>query len=292
MNISFFQSQEDVEDFLDYIYAQGLFLSRQSGKTKGIPIDQQSAREAVTADLAMSHFGIYNIGNQEDNALLTLECCGYQSHPRYASRSGRCPGTLVLDDTYRGKLNAEVLFRAIRKYFKEKYAFRSIHNNQRFKCYWGPAYQQMDTKYAANPEPNSMCHGYVCVKCSPATLQKVYDEIQCVLETHHELKDVTIAQDRWSREFPLVDVYASFLFDRSVLNIEHIIKIARDIVGEQCTLCVIREKGYEKVASARNNKAKDDTFKNVCIRVEQEWKGFGVFSIPTTWYVQGKTEKK
>ena len=143
----------------------------------------------------------------------------------------------------------------------------------------------MNAEYIANPEPTSVCPGFIRIKCAQQFLQQAYAQLQGALIVHPELQNAEIYLNRWAIDKHIVEVYLSFLFDRNVIETDDIIAIAKDINTDSCRMRVVREKRYESVSFVRELGKQEDSIWDVCVSVEQEWKGFGVFCEPSTWLV-------
>lgn len=284
MKLEFLQAREDTNAFVDFLYDQGYVFSRKTPPKARIPMERQFAKEALITNL-ITGFGTYYLGYPDAPELLTFESCGNESHPRCAGRMRRYTGAVILSDQYRENNLSVKLFKSIKKYFTEKYLFTRIHDDQRFKCYWGPEYQILDAQYMVNPEPTSICPGYIRIKCAPQFLYHAHKQLQDVLTVHTELQNAKIHQNQWAIEKHIVEAYLSFLFDRSLRGTDDIIAIAKDINVDGCRMRVVREKRHESVSFARKTETPGDAIWDVRVTVEQEWKGFGVFSEPATWMV-------
>ena len=284
MKLEFLQASGDTDAFADFLYDQGYVVSRRVSLNDGIPMERQFAKEALVIDL-ISGFGTYYIGCPDIPKLLPFDSCGSESHPRCTERMSRYTGAVILGEQYATNEHSLRLFKCIKKYFREKYLLARIREDQKFKCYWGPDYQLVDAKFIANPEPSSLCPGYICIKCAPQHLEQACRQLRWVVEVHPQLQNSRIYRNLCATEKDTSEAYLSFLFDRTLLGTEDMITIAKTMNPKGCQMCVVRQKRYESVSFAKQSEKLEGTLWNVRIHVEQEWKGFGVFCQPGTWFI-------
>lgn len=280
MKIEFLQVDEDIDEFVDFLYDSGFFISRSTGIRKEIAMDSQTAKEVLRIDLLVNSRNYY-IGAGMNIVLMELVSCGPNSHPRFTNRRGRETGMLCSNDDI-----CDIQFSdSIKKYFRRKYKRERYHDTAKFRCWFGPNYQRLNSTYLQVPESNNICHGYVRLTCAQEFAETACDILRKMLSTHPELSSTEILQRRWGDKADETDIFMGLLLDRSKYGIEYIVQIAKELAFPESRIRVVREKNYEAVFSTWDKK-EDYTAKwNVRISVDQEWKGFGIFCTPSTWLV-------
>lgn len=274
MKLEFLQVEEDICQFVDFLYDHGHFLSRQVGDYSGVPIDRNDAKDIMIADLYITCARNYYIGSAQNPQLLFLSSCGGESHPRCVKRMKRYAGIIAHCIGRQDDPLTKQLFSEIRKFLKQHYAYQNV-NEDRFKAYFGPHYLRLDAAYHANPEPTSLCPGYIRLSCLPQHLSVLRKKLQDLVDGHPEIRGGEVRHYTWCDKKDTAEVYVSLLIDRTQLTFDDVIHVAEALLCQGSRMRVAREKRYETGFTVFDKYRCADPSWSVRVTVEPEWKGFG-----------------
>lgn len=187
MGLEFLHSDGDIEEFVTYLYEQGYVLSHACRQMQGIVMDRVTAIYELQHDLHRG-FGVYHIGDGENNRILAMTSCNAQSHPSKLGRQGRSAG--VIGHIDKENEREKELMRQLRNYFRRNYKFQRYNGAARMSCHFGPHYQQMEAEFFADPRAEDLCTGQLCLVC-PAGREEIERE-----RAIHGLKQLDIQNIR------------------------------------------------------------------------------------------------
>lgn len=250
MKIEFLMTDLDIISFIDYIYDSGLIVFRnifREGKKCLIPLSKDAAATSLCADLLVSSRP-YAIGGCEGTSVINLWSCNRYSHPRFASQMGREAGYIFCETQ-----DDALLFASIKTYFRTNYISQK-YGKTRFRCYFGPDYQELDSSYLRSPEPKHFCCGFIRMECLREYSTYVHNVLLNVLGRHPELSCTGVVYNRevYSREkveSNVVELVTGILLDRSEYDMDQIIQIAQELACHNYQLKAVRETRYEQVLS-------------------------------------------
>lgn len=282
MAIRFLQAKEDVILFVDFLYDHGYGLARSGGVLKGLMLDRQSAKDALTSDLMIGTVGgsYWIISTIEGHAyiILELESCGGHSHPRCTDRMARDPGILCHCYGREKTEQGEALLKEIKKFFKkEKYVFQHCQRLGRECSFFGPYYRKLDEEYAKNPEPTWLCPGYIRIVCAPEHLDTAMQRMEAVIAQQTAITYSAPVCKHARDHKDHMEVYMSFLCDRRQFGIKELTELV-DRLGYTPGRAIGHKEGrYIKADTAYRNRRFLDVKWNAYGYVENEWKDFGNF---------------
>ena len=285
MNIRILQNRQDILEFVDYLYDIDCIVSPDAVTAQGMYMDRQETKDAWCADLILSVFRVYNIGNVHNPSLLKYVSCGMFSHPRCALRMGRDFGEILLNEECIDDIEGKELLKRIKKYFAAGYTCQRYNEKVKQNCLFGPHYQIEDKAYLLNPHPDYLCPGFIRIRCDKQYLSCGHKIIEKALQRHPELEYADMVQDRCFDFDGIHEVYAGFLLDMRNNYANTIVQAAKTAVREGILLQVTEGKRHIIVTPVIREIASMEPLDDVRLFVQQQWRGFGNFITPKTYFV-------
>lgn len=280
MKIEFLQTESDIDQLIDFLYDAECFLIRDPATPECLPMSRESAKESLCADLLINGRN-YRIGKLRIPGFLYFFSCGRKSHPRFAEQMSREPGVIYTDDSQ----NTDLLG-AIRDFIKKKYSFQRYNIPARFRCWFAPGYQNLNTSYETAQFPASFCGGFILMSCGQDQVEQALDRLRQTLHEHPEFISTEIRFRFLHCDEEQTEVIAGIWLDRSRYGIELIGSVAKELAYENDRIRIIQEKRYETAFSSRGKTESSAGGWTVRVTVDQEWKGFGNFEKQqNTWLV-------
>ena len=279
MALKFLQAEDDIIEFVDFLYNQNYCLARSGGMLEGILLDKQAAKDALISDLTISMRGVqYWIIADAQHIILDMISCGRESHPRCMDRMARYSGYISHCYGREKTEQGEALLKEIKKFFqKEKYVFQHCQRFGRECTFFGPHYQKVDEEYANNPEPTWLCHGYIRVVCAPECMDTVMQRMEAVVAQQTAITYSAPVCKHARDQKDHLEVYMSFLCDRRQFDIQDLTELVDCLGYAPGRALAHKEKRYIKVDTSYRNRKYLDVKWNAYGYVENEWKGFGNF---------------
>lgn len=162
MRLKFLQADEDIGEFVAYLYEQGYALTHGCRKMRDIVMDPVTAVYELRHDLHRG-FGVYYIVDAAGTRILAMVSCCAQSHPSKLGRQGRSAG--VIGHIDKENEREKELMRQLRSYFRKHYKFLRYNGGARMSCHFGPHYQQTEAAFFADPRTEDLCTGHLCLVC-------------------------------------------------------------------------------------------------------------------------------
>lgn len=169
MGLEFLQADEDIAEFVAYLYEQGYALTHGCGQMRDAVMDRITAVYELRHDLHRG-FGVYYIVDAAGTRILAMDSCCAQSHPSKLGRQGRSAG--VIGHIDKEKEREKALMRQLRSYFRRNYKFQRYNGGARMSCHFGPHYQQMEAEFFADPRAEDLCTGHLCLVCPAGREEK------------------------------------------------------------------------------------------------------------------------
>lgn len=178
MALEFLQAEDDIREFVGYLYDQGYTLTYRCGPKRDTPLDRDTAVSKLRHDLCMG-WATYLIGTPERPKILGLDSCGPEAHPSLLGNWGRFAGRIGHYD--KDDPAEKALMKLLRSYFRRNYSFQRYNGAARMSCHFGPHYQTMEAAYFADPRHGSLCVGYLYRLCRPELASQEMERAAAVL---------------------------------------------------------------------------------------------------------------
>lgn len=162
MRLEFLQADEDIGEFVAYLYEQGYALTHGCRQMRDVVMDPVTAVYELRYDLHRGG-GVYYIVDAAGTRILAMDSCCAQSHPSKLGRQGRSAG--VIGHIDKENEREKELMRQLRSYFRKHYKFLRYNGGARMSCHFGPHYQQMEAAFFADPRTEGLCTGHLCLVC-------------------------------------------------------------------------------------------------------------------------------
>lgn len=216
MRLEFLQSDDDIENFVNYLYEQGFSISHGCRQMRGIALDRLTAIHELQHDLHTS-FSSYYIGDTTNDLILVLDSCDPQSHPSKLGRQGRRAGVIGHID----KENAQEkeLMRQLRNYFRRNYKFQRYNGAARMSCHFGPHYLQMESSFFDDPRSEDLCTGYLSLTCHSYRAEIEKERALSALK-RLDVQDIQISVHPYWCNPALVRLHIHFLYYAPSFSVE------------------------------------------------------------------------
>lgn len=208
MTLEFLQSEEDIREFVGYVYDRGYLLTRRCGPKQGTPLDRDAAISMLAHNLYMG-WGTYLIGTAERPKILSLDSCGPEAHPSRLGNWGRIAGRIAHYD--RDDPEEKALMKLLRSYFRKHCKFQRYNGAARMSCHFGPHYLELEAAYFADPRHDGLCLGYLFLLCRPGQADQKIRQVAAVLGTL-DIQDVRITALPYWDDPRLSALHVPFLY--------------------------------------------------------------------------------
>ncbi len=162
MRLEFLQADEDIGEFVAYLYEQGYALAHACRQMRGVAMDPMTAAYELRHNLHRGFESYYIVDSAGTRILAMTSCCA-QSHPSKLGRQGRSAG--VIGHIDKENEREKELMRQLRSYFRRNYKFQRYNGGARMSCHFGPHYQKMEGAFFADPRSEDLCNGQLCLVC-------------------------------------------------------------------------------------------------------------------------------
>lgn len=278
MTIKFLQAEQDIDQFVSYLYNLGYSLARSGGALKGVLLEFQRAKALLLSDLVCTMSGsCYWIIAESKNIVLEMVSCGRRSHPRCTDRMCRYPGLIAHCHGWQITESAEILMKELYLFFKKNYIKRNCQSKVKEYGFWGAHYQLIDEAYTQNPEPTYLCPGYIRVVDETEHTETVLARVRDVLSQYPSIQQsypvCTFPRDQLHG----IEVYVGFLCDRNEFDLRDLERLVDELGESPGRVLARKEKLYIEADTAYRNRKYPNTKWNAYGFVENEWRGFGNF---------------
>lgn len=216
VGLEFLHSDEDIAEFVTYLYEQGFSLCHAYRHMRGVVMDPMTAVHELQHDLHTG-FSSYYIGDAENHRILVMTSCDSQSHPSKLGRQGRSAG--VIGHIDKENANEKELMRLLRNYFRRNYKFQRYNGTARMSCHFGPHYLQMETEFFSDPRVEDLCAGYLSVTC-PAGRAEMEKERALEVLRKLDVQNVKISGHPYWGEPAFVRLQIPFLYYAPSFNVD------------------------------------------------------------------------
>lgn len=216
MSLEFLHADRDIEEFVNYLYQNGFFISHRCGHMCDIELDRIAAIHELQHDLCTSWAG-YFLGNSENKRLLMMDSCGPQSHPSKLGRQGRKAG--LIGHTDKDNTSEKELMRLLRNYFRRNYTFRRYNGTTRMSCHFGPHYMQMEADFFADTRVSDLCCGYLCLVCRADQAEFEQERVSAAL-SRLDIQNIQLSVRPYGKGPGLVYFHIPFLYYAPSFSVE------------------------------------------------------------------------
>ena len=208
MTLEFLQAEEDIREFVGYLYDRGYLLTRRCGPKQGTPLDRDAAISMLAHNLYMG-WGTYLIGTAERPKILSLDSCGPEAHPGRLGNWGRIAGRIAHYD--RDDPEEKALMKLLHSYFRKHCKFQRYNGAARMSCHFGPHYLELEAAYFADPRHDGLCLGYLFLLCRPGQVDQNIQQVAAVLGTL-DIQDIRITALPYWEDPRLSALHVPFLY--------------------------------------------------------------------------------